>query len=249
MMLSEVGGLESLENFNHHFLKDEYYIAFIEGNSDRFIHVAYLIHKDVNFQFEVRTNKAKKIKIEEYNKTFEKTFSRDVLELFLYDGDNEDPSLILLTSHLKSQISSDYDPKGHYKRSAEFKALLEIFADLKSQYSCPIVVGGDLNFTLEEKDRDLLTTVGLMEMHQFLNSSELERFTHIFFDFEEKMILNQLDYILFSKDLEDKVVKDSSYTYRFKNYYGEPDELPKTIKEKKLNPSDHYPLVFTIKIG
>ena len=45
-MLCEVGGHESLNNFNRLFLDDKYHTALIEGNSDRNIDVGFLIKKE-----------------------------------------------------------------------------------------------------------------------------------------------------------------------------------------------------------
>ena len=49
MMLCEIGGSDSLHNFNKLFLDNKYNVALLEGNSDRNIDVGYLIKKDVSF--------------------------------------------------------------------------------------------------------------------------------------------------------------------------------------------------------
>ena len=49
IMLCEVGGLESLKNFNLLFLNNEYSPILIEGNSDRNIDVGFLIKKRAHF--------------------------------------------------------------------------------------------------------------------------------------------------------------------------------------------------------
>ena len=46
VMLNEVGGEESLKNFNHYFLAGQYRPMTIEGNSDRGIDLAYLVKED-----------------------------------------------------------------------------------------------------------------------------------------------------------------------------------------------------------
>ncbi|MGE3757660.1 MAG: hypothetical protein AB7H97_07885, partial [Pseudobdellovibrionaceae bacterium] len=52
VLLCEVGGLESLQNFNHYFLKNEYHCCLVEGNSDRGIDIGYLVKKDLSLKFE-----------------------------------------------------------------------------------------------------------------------------------------------------------------------------------------------------
>ncbi len=53
IMLCEVGGIESLTNFNRLFLNNAYSPVLIEGNSDRNIDVGYLIKKDLGFFFDL----------------------------------------------------------------------------------------------------------------------------------------------------------------------------------------------------
>ena len=49
LMLCEVGGEESLKNFNELFLGNQYYTALMEGNSDRNIDIGFLIKKSLPF--------------------------------------------------------------------------------------------------------------------------------------------------------------------------------------------------------
>ena len=57
LMLNEVGGKISLDNFIHYFLDDCFYPQILEGNSDRGIDVAYLIRKGLPFQSKIDTYK------------------------------------------------------------------------------------------------------------------------------------------------------------------------------------------------
>ena len=57
IMLCEVGGLESLKNFNEHFLDNQFSPILIEGNSDRNIDVGFLIKKSSPFYFDLMTHK------------------------------------------------------------------------------------------------------------------------------------------------------------------------------------------------
>jgi hypothetical protein len=49
IMLCEVGGLESLKNFNQLFLGGAYSPCLLEGNSDRNIDVGFMVRKSLNF--------------------------------------------------------------------------------------------------------------------------------------------------------------------------------------------------------
>jgi hypothetical protein len=57
LMLCEVGGLESLENFNQYFLGNKYDIYFEESNSIRTIDLAYLVRKGLPVVCSIKTNK------------------------------------------------------------------------------------------------------------------------------------------------------------------------------------------------
>src|SRR3989338_2174865 len=136
MMLCEVGGAESLNNFNKLFLQSQYHTALIEGNSDRNIDVGFLYPHET-------TSKKTSYPI----KGQSQFFSRDCAELRLFTKTKEDPFLIILLTHLKSRLDPErIDPGGVERRSAEFRTCLEIYRELKIQFkNIPIVFSGDMN--------------------------------------------------------------------------------------------------------
>lgn len=73
VLLCEVGGRESLENFNHLFLDDKYSPVILEGNSDRHIHVGFLIRKPQRFFWDILSNRYRPIgfRYEKGNTTIE----------------------------------------------------------------------------------------------------------------------------------------------------------------------------------
>ena len=94
--LNEVGGIESLNNFNHFFLQGKYTAHLIEGNSDRGIDVGYLVRKGLPLHAELRSHKDRPIQFnyphELQTNLFEQNekvlrshyFSRDCSKLLLY---------------------------------------------------------------------------------------------------------------------------------------------------------------------
>lgn len=89
IMFCEVGGLESLKNFNLLFLNNEYSTALIEGNSDRNIDVGFLIKKNLPFYFDLASNKNRSINfLYTHEKNLkappENKLSRDCVELKLF---------------------------------------------------------------------------------------------------------------------------------------------------------------------
>ena len=146
MMFCEVGGLESLKNFNQLFLNSAYSCVLLEGNSNRNIDVGYLIKKAPPFYYDVISNKHRplnflypheltsqahgfKIKAPSH------TFSRDCVELRLFSTNREKPFLIILLTHLKSRLDPErIDPGGTERRAAELKTAVEIYNELAAQF-------------------------------------------------------------------------------------------------------------------
>jgi hypothetical protein len=51
-----------------------------------------------------------------------------------------------------------------------------------------------------------------------------------------------------SPELKDRIVESKSFTYRYKGFYGIPHLPPSTYRERNQLPSDHYPLVLTVRL-
>jgi hypothetical protein len=143
LMLSEVGGKESLVNFNKHFLNEEYEVLLLEGNSDRGIDLGYLVKKNLGLKPEVESHKKRPIwflyprELKEYKKITRKNslkFSRDVLELKLKKDD--ETWMIFLLVHLKSKLDMDKkDFEGRARRQAELKELVNFLSGVKTKSS------------------------------------------------------------------------------------------------------------------
>ena len=231
-MLCEVGGFESLYNFNKYFLSDKYNIYIEEGNDVRGISCGYLVNKRIKYDFKVRSNK--KFKLDN-----NRNFTRDLLSL---DFEINNERYRLLMTHLKSLISSSKDPNGLIQRTREIKGLCKIYDFMTVEN---IILAGDFNSDIYEADefKPLLET-DFKDIHKIIGSSKEERTTSVFFN--GVRYLHQLDYIMLNDGLNKKV--KSAYTYRYKTSYGDIMGLPENRSEKQFMPSDHYPLVVDIDI-
>lgn len=223
-LMSEVGGRESLKNLNKFFLNNEYDVFVDEGNSKRGICVGFLVKKHVKPKF--KSNKNMKLKDGEL-------LSRDFSEI-------ETDDYILLSIHLKSQLNAKNDPRGLKKRSIEIEAL-DSYIQSKTK---PVIVGGDFN--CQKRDPELRRFAKkLTDFHDLKKSSIEDRCSHIYFS--SIRILNQFDYIFTSNSVKNIIDHEESYNYRFKNEYGDDMGLAETFPEKKLYPSDHYPVILKLK--
>ena len=159
LMLCEVGGLESLKNFNRLFLGDEYLAALTEGNSDRNIDIGFLVRKNMGFYFDLVSNRSRSI---EFLYPHERQslaagldslggkpiqshrFSRDAAELHLFMHNRENPFMVILLAHLKSRLDPDgIDPSGFERRQAEMRTLLQIYQELETRFQgnvCKVIL-------------------------------------------------------------------------------------------------------------
>jgi endonuclease/exonuclease/phosphatase family metal-dependent hydrolase len=254
LLLVEVGGEESLNNFNQYFLNNLYDVYTIEGNSDRGIELGYLVkkslhgqrllqsHRDRPLNFAYPSDKKNKIKRTYY-------FSRDVLQLDLVLAKQ---SITFLLIHLKSKLDKDrIDPQGYLRREAELKELIRLYLELKSRSSAPIVVAGDFNGIAQKADtdvefRDLYSLTQLEDCLEMFHRPEKERYTHLHMPPSGRIVINQIDYVFTEKSHKHLKVDNAQVLYLVEDYLSaDPAQL---FKFKRNLPSDHFPYLFELEI-
>ncbi len=250
ILLTEVGGPESLENFNRHFLDNKFNEFIIEGNSDRGIDLGYLVKKDLPFEAQIQSYKEREIHFNYQNDKTNKSlkFSRDVLELRLLD-ENKKVWFISLLVHLKSKLDKEgKDIEGRARREAELKSLVEIYQELKIQYpKIPIILAGDFNgiagrFDTEPEFESIYQTTELEDITELVNLPQAQRFSYLYFDKSHKIFFQQLDYFFLEKKFIPMIDDKNSHFLSFQRLDGPVYDLPQNIDEKLDAPSDHYPL-------
>lgn len=260
LMLCEVGGEESLRNFNEFFLNQQYSTALVEGNSDRNIDVGFLIRKNLPLYFDLQSNKNRPIHFNyaqdvDPSKPFTSLkFSRDVVELKLFQQNRDNPFLIILLGHLKSHLDPEKkDSHGFERRKAEMRTLIEIHEELrKSHPQTPQIVAGDFNgnasrLATEEEFRILYERTQLEDVLQIQDVKPEKRWTFCQIRPSGKVDTKQLDYAFVTPQLASLVKPQSAQIYRFKDEYGFEKDPPLTLDAKLALPSDHYPLVFELE--
>lgn len=270
LMLCEVGGQESLQNFNRLFLNDAYSPVLIEGNSDRNIDVGFLIKKGRPFYFDINSNKSRPINYlypheRQSNETGYSAkngkvsgshkFSRDAAELHLFLHDRSKPFLIFILTHLKSRLDPNgFDPNGFERRQAELRTLLEIYQELEKQFqgSIPIAVCGDMNGNASHRETDeefkpIYETSQLKDVCELAQLSAEDSATFYQVGRSARPDGRQIDYCFLSPSLCSLLDPKSVRVYRFKGHLGMPLDPPSTLEAKLNLPSDHYPLIFTLK--
>lgn len=264
LMVCETGGLESLNNFNKLFLASRYNVALMEGNSDRNIDVGFLIKKDVSFFFDIASNRLRPLNyLYPHEATSKKTgypikaqsqfFSRDCSELRLFTESKGNPFLIILLTHLKSRLDPErIDPGGLERRGAELRTCLDIYKELKLKHAgTPIIFCGDMNGYAGKPNTDteflpIYAETDLEDVLELAHVSIDQRSTFYQIKNGAKADGRQIDYCFVCKELKDKLVKNETYVYRYRDELGSVYGLPKSMDDKLKMPSDHYPLFFKL---
>jgi endonuclease/exonuclease/phosphatase family metal-dependent hydrolase len=274
IMLCEVGGLQSLDLFNHKQLSNNYYTALLPGNSDRGIEMGYLIHKRFPYSHQLLSNKEKSIDFnyphELKNQADEDKklglfpnelppkslkvhkFSRDIAELRLIK--DQKVSKIIFLVHLKSKMDKDgIDFNGSLRRKAELMALVNTYTQRKEEFpNIPIIVAGDFNGmaqrnSCESEFRYLYEKSDLDDVLEVINEPSERRHTYFHFNRENVREASQLDYIMIPPKLHSHVSKADSGIYLFRDQHGVVVPYPQDSFQRYALPSDHYPLVLTLE--
>ncbi|NUM59800.1 MAG: hypothetical protein HUU56_14265 [Bdellovibrionaceae bacterium] len=258
IMLCEVGGIESLKNFNDLFLNQEYSVALIEGNSDRNIDVGFLIKKNSTFYFDLTTNKNRSINFLYHHERHLKTppenkLSRDCVELKLFKKDINKPFLNILLTHLKSRLDPEKkDPNGFERRSAELKTVLEIQQELQGKYpEVPLILAGDFNgnasrHSTEEEFKDIYVKTSLEDVLELSQTPIDKRATFYQVKTSGRTDGKQIDYCFLTSSTVKYLDPTSANVYRYKDNYGFEKDIPTSLDKKFELPSDHYPIVFSL---
>lgn len=269
LLLCEVGGLESLRNFNQLFLHDQYSAALVEGNSNRNIDVGFLIRKDLGIYFDIVTNKHRSINYlypherESLNAGLttiggkpiqSHKFSRDAAELHLFLRDRSHPFMIFVLAHLKSRLDPDnIDPNGFERRQAELGALVDLYQELETKHQgrVPIVVAGDMNGLALRSNHEiefapLYQRTKLEDVCELANLPIDQRATYYQVGRSYRTEGRQIDYCFLSPAAQPFLKKESVHVYRYKDHMGLAFDPPTTLEAKARLPSDHYPLVFEL---
>ncbi len=245
VMMTEVGGHESLANFARFVLNDEYISLSLPSNSDRGIDLGYLIKKTLPYELALHTH------VDFALPAPAKRFSRDVLRLDLIR--EEKIEMIFLLVHIKSKLDlKRADFEGRTRRVHEVKGLLQIYEKLLV-HQVPILVGGDFNGHAGEKDTEeefkaIYQETDLKDIAFLANIPEEERFSYIYFTRGGNRFVQQIDYLFISERFAHLIEPGECYFPRYKNPSGTPMPIPTRMEQKNTLPSDHYPFLASLRL-
>ena len=264
VFLNEVGGEESINNFNKYFLKNSYVPYLIEGNSDRGIDIGYLVHRRLPYRMELITHKnrplnflyphERQMDLDAAKNPKSHYFSRDCLELRAHNAEKSGkPAFICFLVHLKSKLDPEgIDPHGKDRRAAELKTLVEIYKESQLEFpDVPKVVAGDFNgyaakngcseeFVLLHQETDLA------EVFELSGKPIEECYTQIQFQRSGNTHGLQIDYIFLSSHWHKNVSAEDTFVYMYKSDLKVKLPYPATFEQRQHLPSDHHPVVTKI---
>lgn len=245
VMVTEVGGPESLANFSKHLLNDEFEALSLPSNSDRGIDLGYLVRRSLPFRPDLTSH------IDYPLPEPARRFSRDVLRLDLkLDGHTK---LIFLLVHIKSKLDlrkKDFEGRG--QRALEVSGLLEIYKSLLD-HQVPVLIGGDFNGHAGEKDteeefRQIYEKTDLKDIAFLARVPEEERFSYIYFNRGGNRFVQQIDYLFISEKYAPLLEPAGCLFPRYKTAQGLALPIPKRMEQKNILPSDHYPFLATLRL-
>ena len=266
IFLNEVGGTESIHNFNKYFLKNTYIPYLIEGNSDRGIDVGYLVHRRLPYHYELITHKnrplhflyphERQLRLGDPPTAKTHYFSRDCSELRVYtDEKSRTLKMIFFLVHLKSKLDPEgIDPSGKDRRAAELKTLVDIYKESEQEFpEIPKVVAGDFNGYAakdgcHEEFQLLHATTDLAEVFELSGKPIDQRYTQIQFNRSGGALGLHIDYIFLSSHWHKNVIADETYVYMYRSDLKVKLPYSATIEQRQHLPSDHYPVLTKIKI-
>lgn len=261
----EVGGQDSIEEFNRIYLQEQYLTSLIPGNSDRGIDIGLLIKKNSGLHFEHYTHKHRPLQFNypheiAANQMAQKVgnpppfqshkLSRDIGEVRIFKNNSKTPSLIVLCVHLKSQLDPNgIDPKGLNRRQAEATLLTKVVESLEKhfEHKVPVIFGGDFNAAPTDPELQVLSKLKHIELCDALNLPHHDRVSHVYFDKWDKRIEQQMDCCYIPPELIKFIDRENSGIYRWRTEEDSLLPLPQNQFQRYNLASDHYPIVLTLK--
>ncbi len=248
LMLTELGGPDSLKIFNETYLENQYQDYVVAGNSERGIELGFLVKKNNQYNFFHQGHKKLEFKYYLNGQMLNSKFSRDISELRILEHENV--RCIILLVHLKSKWDREgNDPGGSLKRSAEVNALIEYYLQLEEQFSeIPIFLAGDFNGDANQNSNEfefksIYQKTKLKSIQEMLPHPPLNKLTY-FSSLSPTIYAHELDYIFVIPD-KIKIDKEFSGVYPRTEGHDRIEALTHRFGQLENWPSDHLPLILS----
>ena len=163
--------------------------------------------------------------------------------------------MIFLLVHLKSKLDKEgIDFNGALRRQAELRMLVQTYNQRRSEFpNIPIIVAGDMNGGAQREGHeaefnDLYLHTDLEDILQVIGEPKERRVSYFHFNRDNVREASQLDFIFLPSELHALVQKEESGIYQYRDQHGVIVPYPQDTYQRYALPSDHYPVVATLKI-
>jgi hypothetical protein len=248
LMLTELGGLDSLKIFNSTYLDNRFSEFVLPGNSERGIELGFLVKKTSQYNFLHTSHKELEFSFYSKGKLVWTKFSRDISELRILEKDKL--KAIILLVHLKSKWDREgNDPGGSFQRSAEVTALVDYYLKLEEEFcDIPIFLTGDFNGDANENSnetefRSIYQKTKLNSIQALLTCPPEHKLTY-FSSLAPTVYAHELDYIFVAPE-KIKINKEFSGVYPKTFGSDRIKDLGLRFGELQNWPSDHLPLILS----
>jgi len=244
IMLIEVGGIESLNNFNQHFLDNNYKPYMLPTNSNRGIDFGFLVKNSKSY--DVKLNAMTKDKLSNG-----KRFARGLFELKVFNERHNLCAIYYLT-HLKSKLDKEkIDFEGRNQRAAEVDYIVKHLKKMEIQFpGIPQILCGDLNGIIYKNQTE--PELASFAKNDYFDALELidkdisQRTTYFYFDRQLNRNEMQLDYQILKKCYKNIINEQNTHVLAFDPQFS--PFPPETLKEKLKMPSDHLAYLLEIEL-
>jgi hypothetical protein len=230
-------------------LQGQYHVFLKEGNDPRGIDIAFIVKKELGFNYKLDTHKDMTWtdRYKKEGKTIEETgplFSRDLPVLKVYQPGSDQPAMIIMGNHAKSQRDREGDPNSTRWRMRQYEAIAEILESYKAvSPNAAIILAGDMNTDVRTSNEIKPIKTLIPSIYDIIDPAKKipmkDRVTHSFFPWKGNPKYSQLDDIraLGLRELFEAQILP------FLDSKGQPLPRPKNFKERESQqPSDHSPL-------
>jgi endonuclease/exonuclease/phosphatase family metal-dependent hydrolase len=247
--LQEVSGLDQLQKFADTHLLGRYMPFITAGNDERGIQVGFLVKKDLPFQMKLQTHADVRAV---YPVTGEerRIFSRDVPTLSIWsdaqDPATDNPLVIFNGTHFKSKRDADGDPESRILRATQAKAAAEILKKQKEENPRSLILlAGDFNGDIRSEAEFQPLRDSMRDVLEIYGVKDEDRITHSFHPRGGTASYSQLDAFFMFGDHARYIL--DAWVHRYKDARGLEKEIPRTFKQRRDNPSDHFPLLLKLQ--
>lgn len=250
IVLQEIEGLQTLEDFNKQFLNSGYTAVLHPGNDARGIEIGFLIKKDLPLQVALESHRDVRWNDPADNNRSVPLFSRDLPSLLFFrqsdDPKTATPLFVMIGNHGKSKRDRPGDPNSNLLRAAQYREARVIVDGYQKKYGndLPILLAGDFNTDVKNSPELQPLREKMQDVLDLVEATGASRITHTYHPHEGGPQMAQLDGILVNQRLALSVL--AAAIYRYKDQNGVVKPIPQTYQEREKNPSDHFPIVLRL---